>query len=311
MKQYNISYKNDEVYQAILINAENEATATAYFKQHTPTAEVLGCDEATADHQRPGKPCLTVPEDFNAEPETEPAEPFPHLAEEIRTEYETRRNDAAFYVENGFFPSWAEEYCTDPDRGLKQYSTPAKWEAYKGGTLSREKAIEIATRRALKEVTANEEKQFRKLRTAANAPRLEWCQIAVEWVRSSTWGYNPHATATAQNMTTQGRASGCGYDKRSTAVAEALNANPAALRVLYEAAEKALSDGHRPERYSNGNYTWRDILGYGSGYSILPYFEGGVGVSCFWDILSRCGFEYRLGTSTRNFDSYTIRREEE
>ena len=237
-------------------------------------------------------------------------ETFPHLTEEIRTEYETRRNEVAFYVENGFFPSWAEEHRSDPDRGLKQYSTPAKWEAYKAGTISREKAVETATRRALKKVSTNEELQFSKLSTVTNAPRLEWCQIAVEWVRSSTWGYNPHATATAANMTTHGRASGCGYDKRSAAVAEALNANPAALRALYEAAEKALADGHRPERYSNGNYTWREILGYGSGYSILPYFEGGVGVSCFWDILSRCGFVCRLGASTRNFDSYTVSRAE-
>lgn len=248
-----------------------------------------------------------------AEPEAvepEAVEPFPHLAAEIRTEYETRRKDAAHFVQFGFMPSWAEEHRTDPDRGLKQYSTPAKWAAYQAGTLSREKAVEIATRRALKEVTANEQKQIAKMETAANAPRLEWCQIAVEWVKNSYWGNNPHATATAANMTTYGKASGCGYDKQSAAVAEALNANPAALRVLYEAAEKALTDGNRPERYSNGNCTWRDVLGYGSGYSLLPYFEGGVGVSCFWEILKKCGFVCRCGASSRRFDSYTISRKE-
>lgn len=239
-----------------------------------------------------------------AEPEA--VKPFPHLAAEIRAEYETRRNDIAVYVERGYYPHWSEEHRTNPDRGLKQYSTPAKWAAYQAGTLSREKAVEIATRRALKEVTASERKQIAKMETAANAPRLVWCQITVEWVKEPYWGNNPHVTATAANMTTYGRASGCGYDKQSAAVAEALNANPAVLRVLYEAAEKALAYGIRPERYSNGNCTWRDVLGYGSGYSLLPYFESGVGVSCFWEILKKCGFVCRHEESSRRIDSYTI-----
>lgn len=30
-----------------------------------------------------------------------------------------------------------------------------------------------------------------------------------------------------------------------------------------------------------------------SGHSVLPYFEGGVGASCFWSILKDCGYETR------------------
>lgn len=235
---------------------------------------------------------------------------FPRLAEALEKEYETRRADMAHYVRFGYMPSWSEEHRADPDKGLKQHSTPKKWEAYTAGTLDREKAVEIATARAWREVNANEALQFRKLTAAASAPALEWCQIAVEWTKNSYWGNNPHATATANNATTEGHASGCGYDKESAAVGEALNANPAAMRALYEAAEKALEEGKTPERYSNGNYTWRNVLGYGSGYSILPYFEGGVGVGCFWSILNGCGYTVHRGASSRRFDSYTVSRKE-
>lgn len=258
-----------------------------------------------------GEPCKRVPDGWTPA-EDEPVEPFPHLAEEIRKEYDNRRKETAEYIQNGYFDHWSEEHRTDSDRGLKQYSTATRWEAYKAGRLSREKAVELATRRALKKVQQSEAKQGEKIRAAANAPRLEWCQIAVEWVKNSYWGNNPHATATSNNGTTYGKASGCGYDKQSTAVAEALNANPSALRMLYEAAEKALTEGNQPTRQglAAGCVSWCDVLGYGSGYSLLPYFEGGVGVSCFDEIFRRCGYSFRYGASSKYFDSYSVNRME-
>ena len=84
----------------------------------------------------------------------------------------------------------------------------------------------------------------------------------------------------------------------------------AALKMLYTAAENALAAGQTFTRYYNGNVTWRGILGYGSGYSILPYFEGGVGVSCFETIFSRCGYRFRLVASGKRFDAYTVSRKE-
>ena len=311
MNKYAVSHQAtaDGCYQSITIEAPTEEIAIAYFKELKPSHI---CHGAAPEYSTaPGKPCVTVPDGWTPAEETA-AEPFPLLAEEIRNEYETRRNDVAIYVESGFFPHWSEENRNDPDRGLKQYSTAIRWEAYKAGTLSREKAVELATRRAVREVNKSEAKQGEKMRAAANAPALVWCQIAVEWVKNSYWGNNPHATATANNATTYGRASGCGYDKQSAAIAEALNANPAALRMLYEAAEKALQEGKQPTRkgLAAGCVSWWDILGYGSGYSLLPYFEGGCGVSCFGEIFSRCGYAFRCGASSRHFDSYTVSRAE-
>lgn len=236
------------------------------------------------------------------------AEVFPELVKAVNAEAELRKDGKRFYIENGFCRTWAAEHRTDPDRGLKEWSTPKKWEAYQAGTLPREKAVEIAQKRAAADVEKWREKQLSKLRTAAAAPALSFLSVSVEWKRNSTWGHNPTATARTDDGTFSGHASGCGYDKESAAVGEALNKSPAVMRVLYQAAEQAMKNGESFQTLSSGCVSWRDVLGYGSGYAILPYFEGGVGVSCFWSIFKVCGYECRSTGSGKMFDAYTVER---
>ncbi|HJE55405.1 MAG TPA: hypothetical protein K8W03_01300 [Bifidobacterium pseudolongum subsp. globosum] len=55
--------------------------------------------------------------------------------------------------------------------------------------------------------------------------------INIEYKRNRTWGWNPTATVTAsldgvRTDTTTATASGCGYDKLSTAVCGAFSRNP-------------------------------------------------------------------------------------
>ena len=52
---------------------------------------------------------------------------------QIKREYARKRKAAAHFVKLGYYPDWAEEHRNDPERGLKQYSTPAKWAAYQAG----------------------------------------------------------------------------------------------------------------------------------------------------------------------------------
>lgn len=250
------------------------------------------------------------PEKAAEAPEAPAAVPmFPNLCEALSEEADRRKTENRFFIENGFFPSWAKEHQTDPERGLKQYSTPKKWEAYQGGTLSREKAVEIAVKRGEKEIDKWHEEQLAKLRTAAAAPDLGFVSVSVEWSKNRTWGANPTATARTSGGVFTGYASGCGYDKESAAVAEALNQSPAVMRTLYTAAENAMESGKAPVETGNTScVSWRDILGYGSGYSLLPYFEGGVGVSCFWSIFKVCGYDCRSAGSGKMFDAYTVER---
>lgn len=305
----NITYQTNEQLWRIenaAASAGYEKTADCYWSQIFSNAKTGDSFTTTREEESTNDPAADLAAILN--PADPAAEVFPELVKAVNAEAEQRKDGKRFFIENGYCRTWAAEHRTDPDRGLEEWSTPKKWEAYQAGTLSREKAVEIAEKRAAADVEKWKEKQLFKLRTVAAASALSFLSVAVEWKRSSYFGYNPTATARTDDGTFTGRASGCGYDKESAAVAEALNQSPAVLRVLYEAAEKHMENGESFKTLSSGCVSWGDVLGYGSGYAILPYFEGGVGVSCFWSILSKYGFSCRCAASGRHFDSYTAER---
>jgi len=163
------------------------------------------------------------------------------------------------------------------------------------------------TTKTTKELIYNKIVKEYKNRLTKNIKKIDMIQqtnndintinISINWVKSKTWGNNPHATITTDaGQLTEGRASGCGYDKESAAIAEALNKNNDILKLLYVAKNKKMT-------LKNTNN--HDILGYGSGYGVLPYFEGGVGVSSLMNIFKKLGYnvtEYH----TEKSDFYTI-----
>lgn len=241
---------------------------------------------------------------------TRAAEIFPRLYAEINANYERRTADLFHYIELGYIPSWSAEHQTDPDHGLKQYSTPRRWEQYQNGEITREKAVEFAKRRAVAEVEKYRATKLARIESAAAAPVIDSASVSVTWAKSRTWGANPTAELLdGHSVRTTGHASGCGYDKESAAIAEAMNANPSALRVLYELGEKALERGESPKsKTACSGYHWGGCIGYGTGYDVLPYFEGGVGSSCFWDILTKAGYTVRYAGGGRMFDCWTFYR---
>ena len=125
--------------------------------------------------------------------------------------------------------------------------------------------------------------------------------ITVEWKNNKMWGANPTATAIVyfKNGTVNEYCShsigGNGYDRESAAVGEALNQCDELLNLMYEIMD---SDGDEVENNS--------VLGYGSGYGVLPYFEGGVGIDCFYKILSKLGYTMRKVASGKMFDVYNV-----
>ena len=150
-----------------------------------------------------------------------------------------------------------------------------------------EKIIKKHTRRA-KKATAE---RLQKLAEVEAAELPQVINISVEWHRSAVWGYNPSATVAADYRRTYGKASGCGYDKESAAVAEALNANPEALKIIY----KYVNEG--------------GSLPYGARvWAGLPSFAGGCGVGCYRSIFEACGYEWRQVGSGKLFNCYTIER---
>lgn len=158
----------------------------------------------------------------------------------------------------------------------------------------------------LKEVLKSRNKKAQEKRNLQELQRLEFSNledietltINVEWKRSQMWGMNPTAEAYVNGIghVSSGSIGGCGYDKQSTAVARVLNQVPQLIKKLYELKE------------NNVDVKNHDLFGYGSGYGVLPSFEGGVGVSCYYKIFESIGYEFKTISNGKTFDVYQISR---
>ena len=198
---------------------------------------------------------------------------------------------------------WAAEYAEKRNlSALKHYATPAKLEAFKAGTLSTEKLLESIRKREEKKAQKTFDNFLLSLEAIENAPDVDKIKIAVDWKKSSTWGTNPHAEVSTVDGVFMGFASGCGYDKLSAAVASALNQSSAILKLLYEAKEKALAENNNDKEKAFA------AVGYGSGAScfVRPYFEGGVGVSCYRSIFENLSYTWQDVASGKNYDVFLI-----
>ena len=207
---------------------------------------------------------------------------FERLKEQFLADRATQTEKNRAYIVNG--------YGDNKDNGIRRYATDYVWTEYTAGRMTREKAIERATKRMERQAEKDTAAGLAKLEAAAAADDINHISVNVEYKRNRYWGWNPTATVYG-GMWTEDSASGCGYDKESAAVAGAFNANPAILKILYTIKEQGLAEGKTSDSATAcTGHDNRDICGYGAGYSVIPYFEGGVGVNCFWSILKKAGF---------------------
>lgn len=141
-------------------------------------------------------------------------------------------------------------------------------------------------KRALKQLDKEQAREFAKLERIANAKQLDSITIVTEWKRNPTWGNNPHSSASLYYIeggadSFYGRASGCGYDKYSAAVTEALSASDSVRRLLCENYRK-LKKEFSPE---NGCYVYLkggipSLATSGSGISSLKRVFLVCGIKC-------------------------------
>jgi len=149
------------------------------------------------------------------------------------------------------------------------------------------------------------EKEAKKVSSVWNSGELISVKITVEWKRTQMWGANPSAECwysykkdgnTHSGYVVSGSIGGCGYDKLSTAVAKCLGQINEVIKPLYIAKDSDIS------KKSN------EVLGYGSGYGILPYIEGGVGCDCYTRIFDKIGYKFSKVASGKMFDVFTIEK---
>lgn len=155
------------------------------------------------------------------------------------------------------------------------------------------------TARKAKAIDKEIEKDLLHLQTVEQAADLESITVSVEWKKSRMWGSNPTADARVCDKEyghnySSGSIGGCGYDKCSTAVANAINQSNSFLKAMYQLKEQNVSKKNH------------ELFGYGSGYGILPRLEGGVGVSCYPRIFETIGFKFQTTASGKSFDVYTV-----
>lgn len=122
-------------------------------------------------------------------------------------------------------------------------------------------------------------------------------ELDITWKKSRTWGYCPHCEyevwmqdETFHHGTTS--ASGCGYDKHSTVIANVFNKFCKGM-----AWRKRNSSKVAPYGICH--------VGKGADKSWPPYFEGGIGASCYPAIVKYLGGEMESHEG-RTWDSHTI-----
>jgi len=219
------------------------------------------------------------------------------LKKEIERENKAQVRKNIDFIKNG--------NVGDEDRGLRYFSTDTRFNAYKAGDLTRDKAIEYATKRMEKQKAAELEKEFARIDAAAAAADIVTLSVNIEWVRSSVWGYNPQVEVIASDKNgryfrTYGSASGCGYDKQSAATAQAFGQLNGLLKGLYTLKNKALNKDPKA--------TNEAAICYGAGYGVRPYFEGGVGFGCHEKMLKLIGLEKKNEAHGKHFDNYYFER---
>jgi hypothetical protein len=208
----------------------------------------------------------------------------PELAEKVQAEYNNAVEKALTTKENN--PYLTELQQEKVNTGKKQVQDFAKNIVNK--VNKRYNALEIDRLNAIMQET----RKIKKI-TIYTDWKNNWagnqCKATVSVI------YDNYETADYISE----RTTGGGYDKESTATKGALNQINALMQELCIMANEAIKAGKE----------YRDFIGYGSGYNIVPYFEGGVGFSCHQHILEKLGYKFEHAHSTKKTDLYIFTKE--
>lgn len=169
---------------------------------------------------------------------------------------------------------------------LRQYITPAADRKQLTKKQLASWVLETYDRRKNKELAED----LQEIENFFNAGKVTSINVTIEWKSNRTWGANPTATVEVYGDNyerySSGSIGGWGYDKESTAFAQAVNQSNAVRKLLLSGRKKLGGiNGHR-----NGQ------------------LSGGVGTSCYYDIFAALGYKMEKTASGKMFDAYHITR---
>jgi hypothetical protein len=149
------------------------------------------------------------------------------------------------------------------------------------------------------------EKERLEREAEKNQKPVKSLTISIDWIKSRTWGANPHASVTVEykdgtHTTAEGfTAGGCGYDKESTVIAEIFNqflkyklwAMPLSKVI---GGKGSLDKGPAPYGINAGH---RERGEY-------RYYAGGIGTDCYKRIGEYIGGKFERMASGKRFDVF-------
>ena len=154
----------------------------------------------------------------------------------------------------------------------------------------------------LEKTLPKEEKYWtERLEAADKAGKLIEINMSVNWTKSRTWGTNPHAECRVRfedaeygtrSSYSEGRASGCGYDKRSAAVDEAFRFGVSKKRDNVDRRKDLALAKASLDRFviEQGEKLWEE---YAIDKTPMPHFNiGGKGMGTFTRLFRRIGCRY-------------------
>jgi hypothetical protein len=160
--------------------------------------------------------------------------------------------------------------------------------AYKKLTNEEKEARKQARREAREKA-----KTEARINAEKNQKPVKHMTITIEWSKSRTWGMNPHAEARIEHVDgswsylTGYTASGCGYDKESTVIAQIFN-DTLKYKLWNIETDKLKRDSGAPygiTMYSPDNRS----------------FSGGIGTSCYYDISEFIGGKFKNTANGKTF----------
>ena len=180
------------------------------------------------------------------------------------------------------------------DHSLNNYLTKLRQEQLKNGEITREEALKFATKKIEKVYKKQLEEDINKINDIMESEEnFDEIYLQIQ-SKKNAYGYQYKCDLSTNNGSEiKGSfTNGCGYDKLSTSVSSVLNEYKPLLKMLYQF------------KNNNVNTDNRKLFGYGSGYGLLPYFEGGVGIDCYYKICDNIGLQFKK----INSDLYVITR---
>ena len=153
--------------------------------------------------------------------------------------------------------------------------------------------IEATEKREAAKKERQAQKLVERIEALKNQSRVTRIEIMIEWKSSRMYGSNPHLSAKIWGVDgfigrMESTCSGCGYDKESTVIADVFNAYLKYKLFLVE---------DQKEKNPYGVH----LLGE---RTTVPYYDGGIGADCYYDIAKFIGGEFKRTASGKTATAY-------